>query len=907
MNDYLMHYGIKRRSGRYPWGSGEDPYQHENWGFKKVVDNLKAEGLSEKEIAESFGISIRKLRSKITIANEEIQAHNRSEAIKLKDKGWSNQAIGDKLGVSEGTVRNLLKSSEEKKVSSTRATADVLKQEVLDNRYVDVGFGVERYLGVSRTRLIAALDLLQEEGYKIQYTNVTQATTGKKTSLMVLTDSEVSGSELYKNRDKIAIPLGTYSENGGETFSKVQPPKQVDSSRIAIRYNEEGGKDKDGVIELRRGVEDLSLGNARYAQVRIGVDGTHYLKGMAMYSDDLPDGVDIMFNTNKHVGTPMLGDKDNTVLKPISSDPENPFKATIRQKTYIDSNGNEQLSPINIVREEGEWSTWSKSLSAQFLSKQYNSLIKKQLDLNYDLKKDEFEEIMSLTNPAVKKKLLESFADDCDSSAVDLNAAALPRQGSYVILPLTDIKDNEIYAPRFKDGESVVLIRYPHGGTFEIPELTVNNKNAQANNLIKNAEDAVGISSKVAERLSGADFDGDSVLVIPTRDTKIRTSSPLKGLKDFDPKEQYKGYDGMVRMTKAGTQNQMGRVSNLITDMTIKGATPEEIAAAVRHSMVVIDAEKHGLDYKQSYIDNHIATLKEKYQGGAQKGASTLISQAGAVKYINERTEGAYVTDPKTGKAKKVYIDPDTGKKLYTYTNRTITQYTTDSEGNRIKVDTGKPAQQKSSKMAETEDAYTLSSGTKVESLYADYANDLKALANVSRLEASRVDRSEYSPSAAKTYSSEVESLKSKLAIAEMNKPLERKAQTIADQAIRLKIQDNPVLKVDKDGLTKVKQQELQRARDRVGASSKKTKIAITQSEWEAIQAGAVSNSFLERIISNTDLDVLKGYSMPRSFNSMSPGKVARARSLLNSGYTLADIAEKLGVSTSTLTKALKD
>ena len=938
MNE-LYHEGVKRRSGRYPWGSGENPYQHESWSWLTAVKNLKSEGLSDDEIANAFGMSksaydskfltetitqlkregysekqraeylgmtINKMRSAITIANEELFPYERAEVFKLKEKGWSNVAIGEKLGISEGKVRNLLKSSEEKKKTAVRNTADVLKTEIEDKKYIDVGYSVERYLGISRQRLDAAIHLLEEEGYKIQKLQVKQALTDNYTTMKVLTKEDIPWSEVNANKDKIAIPLGTYSENNGETFTKIREYKQLDSKRIQVRYNEEGGVDKDGVIEIRRGVADLSLGKARYAQVRIGVDGTHYLKGMAMYSDDIPDGVDIIFNTNKHLGTPMLGPKDNTVLKPISSDPENPFKATTRQKEYDDANGNKQISPLNIVREEGDWSTWSKRLSSQVLSKQYVSLARKQLDIEYGIKNDEYNEIMELTNPVVKRLLLNSLADDCDSSAVDLNAAALPRQGSYVILPLTDIKDNEIYAPTYKDGEEVALIRYPHGGIFEIPRLKVNNSNKQAKRLIENATDAVGISSKVAERLSGADFDGDTVLVIPTNTAQLKTSDPLKDLKGFDPKEQYKGYEGMKRMTSAGTQHEMGKISNLITDMTLQGATPDELARAVKHSMVVIDAEKHGLDYQQSFKDNRIAELKEKYQGSARSGASTLISRAGSQLHVPERKAGEYRTDPETGKTKLYYTDPDTGEKLFRETGRTIKVYSRDEEGNKVKIDTGKLATKESTKMAETKDAYSLSSGTKMESIYADYANNLKALANKARLEASRVPHAEYNSAAAKTYATEVASLKDKVNYAEMNKPLERKAQAIADQAIRLKIQDNPVLKIDKDALTKVKQQEIQRARDRVGANSKKSKVPITDKEWEAIQAGAVSDSFLQTIIANSDLDLLKQYSMPRQYNSMSLGKIARAQSLLNSGYTLADVADKLGVSTSTLTKVLK-
>ena len=196
---------------------------------------------------------------------------------------------------------------------------------------------------------------------------------------------------------------------------------------------------------------------------------------------------------------------------------------------------------------------------------------------------------MALTNPAVKKQLLKEFADGADSSAKHLKAAGLPRTRNQVILPINSLKDNEIYAPNYRNGETVVLVRHPHGGIFEIPELTVNNRNREANRVIKNAADAVGINSKVASRLSGADFDGDTVLVIPNNAKQVKTSAPLAGLKNFDPQSQYK-IDRPNELTSKGKQKQMGAISNLITDMTIKGANSNEIARAVRHSMVVIDS-----------------------------------------------------------------------------------------------------------------------------------------------------------------------------------------------------------------------------------------------------------------------------------------------------------------------------
>lgn len=886
MNDELMHYGTKRHSGRYPWGSGENPYQ-DSRNFLGVESELRKDGLSEKEIADYFGMSIKQLRARKSNAKNAVTAANISEATKLKAKGYSNVAIGKKMGVPESTVRNWLKPGAEQKKTATTNTADMLKDAVENQKYIDVGGGVENMIGIPRTQLDNAIEMLKDQGYKIQYIQTEQLGTGKKTSIKVLTKGDVPYTEVSKNRAEIAYP-GFYAEDGGSTLRKVEPPVSISSKRIKVNYAEDGGIDKDGVIELRRGVDDLSLGKARYAQVRIAVDGTHYLKGMAMYSDDMPDGYDIIFNTNKKKGTPMLGEGDNSVLKTMKSDQDNPFGATIRgdrdlilcQNHYIGKDGKEHQSALNIVNEEGNWSTWRKTLSSQMLSKQSPTLAKKQLKLAYDLKQDEFDEIMSLTNPVIKKALLDKFADGCDSAAVHLKAAGLPRQASKVILPFPDMKENEIYAPSFRDGESVVLIRYPHAGTFEIPELTVNNKNKKARSLINNAQDAVGINPRVAERLSGADFDGDTVLVIPTRGVNIKTSRPLKGLKDFDPKTAYPAYEGMPKPGSKGSgfnkQRQMGDVSNLITDMTIRGATPDEIAMAVRHSMVVIDAEKHNLNWRQSYSDNNIAYLKEKYQGGKNRGASTLISKASS-----EARPGA----------RKESVDPATGKKVYSYTGETYTN----KKGKVV------PRTIKSTKMAETEDAYSLSSGSVIETVYAEHANKLKALANRARKESYSTKPISYSPEAKKKYSAEVDSLNSKLNIALKNRPLERKAQLLANAKVRIVRDANP--NMDNDDVKKLKGRCLTEARIQTGA--KKQEIQITPKEWEAIQSGAISTNKLRQIINNSDLDTLKQLAMPRNTKGMSAAKQARAKSMAARGYTLAEIADALGVSTSTVQSVL--
>lgn len=894
----LAHYGTPRHSGRYPWGSGKNPQR--NRSFYSRVEELRKQGLTDKEIADGFGISTTKFRAQMSNARAEIRADQVSRAKALKEHGYSNMEIGRRLGVNESTVRSLLNEQREVRQNLNRETADVIKKYVDENRYVDIGAGTELNLGVTDNRKKNAIALLEEEGYKVQYILVDQMGTNHKTTIQVLTPEDVTYNELKEHKydirtlgeQKIEMPDGT-------TQLGAINPVSIDSSRIKIRYNEEGGLEKDGTIELRRGVDDISLGKAQYVQARIAVDGEYYMKGMAFYGDDkdFPPGVDIIYNTNKHLGTSKAD-----VFKSMKPDPDNPFGASIKdensliraQRFYIDKDGNKKQSAINVVNEEGDWGEWSKSLASQFLSKQSVQLAKRQLDLAYAEKKAEFDDICSLTNPTVKKKLLESFSDDCDASAVHLKAAALPRQASHVILPFNDLKDNEIYAPNYKEGESVVLIRYPHGGTFEIPELTVKNRGTQASKVIGNAIDAVGINSNVAARLSGADFDGDSVLVIPVNSrVKVRTTKALKGLEGFDPKEAYPYKEGMKVMSPDTKQKQMGMVTNLITDMTLKGADPDELARAVRHSMVVIDAEKHKLNYKQSEIDNGIAQLKDKYQnnGDGRHGTSTIISRAKSKEMVNARKD--YRLTPNS-------VNED-GSKRYSYTNETWT--TTDKKGN-VKVHV---RQQESTKMAEAKDAYILTSGgskenpgTPMEAVYADYANKVKALGNQARKAYISTPSIKYNPEAKKAYQVEVDSLNHKLNIALKNAPKERQAQLLANQIFEAKKQANPSM--DKEHIKKAKGQALTTARLRVGA--RKQRVDISPREWEAIQNGAIHDSKLREILNNADLDIVKQYATPKTTSIMSNANKTRAIAMAKSGnYTTKEIADALGVSTSTINK----
>lgn len=901
---YLVHYGTPRHSGRYPWGSGEYPYQRTG-NFLSRYEELKTQGLTEVEIANSMGLTSTDLRAEKELAKTERKAALQSEVIRLHDSGMSNTAIGRQIGKPESSVRALLEPTNKARNDRLIATRDLLKKQVEEKNYIDVGEGVEQSLGISKQMLDNAVITLKNEGYeKINYPE-TQRGTGLKTTIKILAKPGTTVQEIRANRDKVGMINERWSEDAQEYSALgLKPVKSISSKRVMVNYdtsegdNISGGKAMDGVIQLRRGVEGLDMGNARYAQVRIGVDGKYFLKGMAVYSDDMPDGIDIIYNSNKSPDTPK---KD--VFKPMKTtkdgeiDQENPFGTSLK----LDENGHPiQKGYLNIVKEEGDWDTWNKSLASQFLSKQSQSLINKQLKITYDEARTELDSIKALNNPAVKKQLLKTYADSIDSDVEHLAAAAMPRQNTRVILPVTDLKENQIYAPSYKNGEQVVLIRYPHGGKFEIPELTVaNNASSQAKSMFEknggSARDAVCINAKVAERLSGADFDGDTVLVIPNNRKEIKTEKALEGLKGFDPSAAYPGYEGIPDLPEGLKQKLMGVTTNLITDMTLKGASPEELTRAVKHSMVVIDAQKHHLNYKQSYEDNGIKALTIRYQGHVgddgeiHYGASTVISRAKNEKRVPQRRMSYHVDE--------------NGNKVYVLTGEKTPVYKKDKETGKKVIVGYTPKLTKSTQMAEADDAFTLSSGTPQETAYATHANKLKDLAREARKEWVNTPNIEWSQSARKTYSKEVESLNASLNRAKSKAPYERKAQLIANSKVAAARSDDPYL--TKKELSKIGTQALAAARASLGL--KKSPIEISPKEWEAIQAGALSESNLEDILKRTDIDIIRDYATPASKKEITAAKRAQIKNYYNLGYTQDEISDMLGYSASTINKVLSE
>ena len=872
--EYLIHEGRSKKdgapvgSGRYPLGSGENPYQDYR-EFKNRLLSLRKQGVTDpKELAKYFGMSTRKYREEVTLANASIDREDYLTARKLKSNGWSVNAIADKLDCSPGRINRLLEPDSQSKSRAIDDTVELLKSSLSNQGgYIDVGKGSELLVGVSRTKFDAALKQLEAEGYKVQSMDIKQQFGQGNTRFKLLTEPEVTKGEIYNNSDKIRPPIDIKIDSDGVKHT-LRPIKNVDSKRIQVVYDEDGGTKKDGLIELRRGVSDLDLGKAKYAQVRIGVDGTHYLKGMAVYADDLPDGVDIRFNTNKHKGTPMISsDGGKEVLKPMKdpSNQKNPFGAAIRPGL--------QKGALNIVNEEGHWDDWSRSLSSQFLSKQPPALASRQLKLSKDIADAEFKDIKSLTNPTVKRYFLNKFADSCDADAVHLKAASLPRQASKVLLPITTLKDNEVYAPTFKNGESVALIRHPHGGIFEIPILKVNNRNT-----------AIPLKSAKIDNMSPKMLDNNP-----------RLKKSLGILRTFDPKEAYPG-DGLPKsklMTDRAKGRHMGEITNLITDMSIKGANPEDLTKAVKYSMVVIDAPKHKLDYKRAQKELGIADLKARYQqadANGKKGAGTIVSRAKNQTYIPEMREVTSTKQMTPSQLKKWKA----GEKVYVPTGKTKWN------GDLVTV--------KSNRMKDTKDPYTLTSGgskknpgTVIEKYYADYASHMKSLANEARKEYRNTPKSEWIRSAKNVYGKEIDSLNAKLTIAQMNKPKERRAQALANSTVRLELDAHP--EYDNDDVKKAKSRALEYARAATG--SKKIPIDITDKEWEAIQAGAISDTKVKDILDNTDIDAIRKRAMPKTATGISTAKKQRAEAMLSNGYSWEEISNSLGYSVSTLKKAL--
>lgn len=878
----ILHYGRGHasggHSGRYPWGSGDKRIH-----FTEAVAALKESGITDKtKQAKELGISRNELQAHLSSEHAAIREEFTKRGRDLVGNGKSVNQAANELGVPEATLRSYLNntapSTHQARLTRAKQVTDMYRKALEEQSgYIDVGAGTEHQIGITKYQKDMALEALKQDGYyvhKVLLRNLTNP--DKPISTQVLTKNPDQYDVQGKHALDVQLPNYQYE---GVKLTGISKPVDVPWKDVSINYGINGENDRDGTILVRRGNPEADLGASHYAQVRISVGGTHYMKGMAMYGDDddfkgLPSNVKYIFHTNK----PSTKSPQD-VLKKQKDNPLNPFESSIRHQKGV----------FNIVNQEGDWSDYRTTLASQFLSKQNVSFVKERLKDTFKRDKEDYDSIVAITNPVVKQKLLQDLVGDpkdktkrgsIDTEQFHMRAVGEPGTRYKTLIANPWLKANEVYAPDYNDGDHVVLVRYPHGGTFELPDLVVNNKAPKSKKLLGNAIDGIGIHPEAAHKLSGADFDGDTVIVLPNNSGKIKYRKSLPGLKNFDPndyeltdpkdlpyettrKNRYTGKEEKVtvypgkHISPRGKQTEMGNVSNLITDMTIKGASDTELARAVKYSMVVIDSEKHHLDYKAAADAYGIKSLRKKYMtkinpdtGRKSLGANTLISVA-----KHEQTKG---------EGKGTLIN------------------TLAKQGRLDKINSGSP----------------------VENAYQNYIEQLQVIKNNGQKELSTIDIPKRDPYAAKAYSHEVLSLNSKIKSISAQAPLERKAQVEANQAFKEYIEANPTVSTDRK--KSLRSEMLNNARLSNGVTPYEKKVHITPKEWDAIQANAISKTALEKLLSKADMDELRSYATPKSKQAISPAKLSSIKRMMASNnYTLAEIAQSTGLSPNTIKSAL--
>lgn len=935
-------------SGRWPLGSGANPQSYKN--FIDRINQLEDSGKNKKQIVEEMKLgTVQALTTKTRIAKNELAKYEFDTIRQLTEKGKTDTEIAKIMGYAgESTVRS--KKTSKRYIEGDRYTAlaNELKEQLKKHKYVDVSSKTELQLNTNSSTLETALQLLRDEGYVCRNVQFKQMGTDKKTNTLVLAPPGTEYKDMRDNPGDVGV-ITDYTTDGGHTFKERKDPVSIDSSRIFVRYKEDGGEARDGTIEIRPGVQDLSIGKNHIAQVRIAVDNEYYLKGVALYRNDIPKGYDLVFNTNKKEGTPLAD-----VFKPLKkNDPENPFGSNIKspeslvmaQATYIGKDGKEHQSAINFVNEESDWGDWSKKAPYQFLDKQPAETVKKQLDKTAKIKTDEFNEIAALTNPIVKQQLLDEFAKEADSASVHLKAVGFKDQTVGVLTPINSLKPGEVYAPNYKDGTQVIAIRYPHAGPWEAPVLTVNNNCKEGKEVLGDSRVAIGVRPETRGQMSGADCDGDTATLIPTQGNTFKTQAAVQELIEFDTKSYKVPEDKRVpedengkplrapdtskgeiaRMTKKMHGLEMGKITNLMHDMQKQSAPMEDLIKADKFSMVIVDAKKHYLDWRQAEKDFGIKELRKLY-GNPEGGPATLVTKARNPQKRPEREELTYkyrsmtpeeVKEWEAGgkqplpKDRKV-MTPDEeaawnrGERVYRLTGKTQWKAIKDDNGKVVGYeDTGKPKMAEYKRMDLTDDATTLISERRAASeiLYARYANTMKGLANTARKMSRSISGYRKNLEAAKTYAAEVKSLKEKLERAEKNSPLERAAHRIAQSKFEA-YKDEHGWDMDYEDKKKMKGRLLKQARDTVGA--KKKTIDITDREWEAIQAQAIGSDTLKRILKNADSERVKELATPKSNKALSSSDVATIERLMKNGALPGELADRFGVSVSTIYRAVE-
>lgn len=87
----------------------------------------------------------------------------------------------------------------------------------------------------------------------------------------------------------------------------------------------------------------------------------------------------------------------------------------------------------------------------------------------------------------------------------------------------------------------------------------------------------------------------------------------LHSLNHFDPIASYPHVSDALVLDSENREQELANITSLLVEMIMKSAGPFDMARVVRHSMVILDAEKHKLNYSLSFVDNGIEELIKKY------------------------------------------------------------------------------------------------------------------------------------------------------------------------------------------------------------------------------------------------------------------------------------------------------
>ena len=238
----IAHYGVKRRSGRYPWGSGENPYQH-SADFLARVESLASEGKAEKDIAKELGMTTTDLRMQVRVAKHERRALEADRARSLREDGLSLQEIANKMGyTNDSSIRSLLNENTAENKNRANVTAETIAKELETKNMIDVGAGVEKELGVTDSTLKEALFILETKGYQVYGIGLQQTTNPKQQTITTIVAKDGFDQKYaYNHTEEIASLRDYHSKDGGLSFKKTQYPASVDSKRVMIQYGDQGG------------------------------------------------------------------------------------------------------------------------------------------------------------------------------------------------------------------------------------------------------------------------------------------------------------------------------------------------------------------------------------------------------------------------------------------------------------------------------------------------------------------------------------------------------------------------------------------------------------------------------------------------------------------------------------------